>query len=178
MSATTVHGILGSETHNSFYGNVNELIWGSAAFAILFILFLWKGVPAVKKAAAARQQRIAGEIAQAEAARAEADAELAALLASLGNAEADAGAILAEARARAATVKADLIARAEAEIAETKQRARLEIEASKQQSLADLQAEVAAMTIAATQAVVHDNLTDAVKSDLVEQFITQLGAAR
>lgn len=197
MSATTVQVIFGAEAegtateatteteaheghegHNSFYGNKDELIWGSVAFLILFVLFLWKGVPAVKKAAAARQQRITDEIAAAEAVKAEAEAELAELRASLGNAEADAAAIVADARTRAETVKADLIARAESDIAEAKQRARIEIEASKQQAFADLQAEVAAMTLTATQAVVNENLTDAVKSDLVEQFITQLGAAR
>ena len=197
MSATTVQVIFGAEAegtateatteteaheghegHTSFYGNKDELIWGSVAFLILFVLFLWKGVPAVKKAAAARQQRITDEIAAAEAVKAEAEAELAALRASLGNAEADAAAIVADARTRAETVKADLIARAESDIAEAKQRARIEIEASKQQAFADLQAEVAAMTLTATQAVVNENLTDAVKSDLVEQFITQLGAAR
>lgn len=174
----TYLSILASESHNSFYGNKNELIWGSASFLILFVLFLWKGVPAVKKAAAARQQRIADEIAQAEAAKADAERELAALKASLGNASADAEAIVAEARTRAETVKADLMARAEVEVGEAKQRARIEIEASKSQAFADLQAEVAAMTLTATQAVVTENLTDAVKADLVEQFISQLGATR
>ena len=174
----TYLSILASESHNSFYGDKNELIWGTASFLILFVLFLWKGVPAVKGAAAKRQQRIADEIAQGEAAKADAERELATLKASLGNASADAEAIVAEARTRAETVKADLLARAETEVTESKQRARIEIEASKQQAFADLQAEVAAMTLTATQAVVTENLTDAVKADLVEQFISQLGATR
>lgn len=174
----TYLSILASESHNSFYGNKNELIWGTASFLILFVLFILKGVPVIKKAAAARQARLADEIAQAEAGKAEAERELAALQASLGNASADAEAIVTEARTRAETVKADLMTRAEAEVAESKQRARIEIEASKHQAFADLQAEVAAMTLTATQAVVTENLTDAVKADLVEQFITQLGATR
>ena len=172
-TATEEHG-----SHNSFYGNKNELIWGSAAFLILLGLFIWKGVPAVKKMAAARSQRIADEIASAEGAKADADHELAALKASLGNASVDADAIIAEARIRAETVKADLVARAVDEVDASKQRARIEIEASKQQAFADLQAEVASMTLTATHALVNATLTDAVQTDLVEQFITQLGANR
>jgi F-type H+-transporting ATPase subunit b len=164
--------------HNSFYGNRDELIWGTAAFLILFVLFIWKGVPAVKKAAAARTQRIADEIAAGEANKAAAERELATLKASLGNAAVDAEAILAEARTRTETVKVDLLARVEADVEASKQRTRIEIEASRQQAFADLQAEVAAMTVTATNAVVNENLTDAVKSDLIEQFITQLGATR
>jgi F-type H+-transporting ATPase subunit b len=164
------------EAHNSFYGNKDELIWGTAAFLILFALFIWKGVPVIKKVAAARTQRISDEITAAEAGKAEAEAELSVLQASLGNAAVDAEAIVAEARTRADTVKADLLARVEADVDASKQRTRIEIEASKQQAFADLQAEVAAMTVTATNAVVTENLTDAVKADLIEQFITQLGA--
>lgn len=171
--------ILASEaSHNSFYGNKNELIWGTASFLILFVLFIWKGVPVVKKAAAARAQRISDEIADAEANKADAEAELKTLKSSLGNAAADAEAIVAEAVTRVEAVKVDLLARVEADVEASKQRARIEIEASKQQAFADLQAEVAAMTVTATNAVVNENLTDAVKSDLIEQFITQLGATR
>jgi len=178
MSAASIRIVLAAEGHHSFYGNKNELIWGTASFLIIFGLFLWKGLPLVKKVAAARSQRIADEIAAAEAAKADAQRELAALQASLGNADVDAAAIVAEARTRADTVKVDLRARAEAEVEESKQRARIELEASRQQAFADLQAEVAAMTVTATQAVVNENLTDAVRNDLVEQFISQLGATR
>ena len=133
--------------HNSFYGNKDELIWGTASFLIILVLFIWKGVPAVKKMAAARTQRIADEIAAGEANKAGAEAELASLKASLGNAAADAEAIIAEARSRVDTVKVDLLARVEADVEASKQRTRIEIEASKQQAFADLQAEVAAMTV-------------------------------
>ncbi len=165
-------------SHNSFYGDKNELYWGTAAFLILLVLFIRKGVPVVKKAATDRSQRIADEISAGEAAKAGAESDLATLEASLGNSAADAEAIVAEARTRAATVKADLMARADVDVDASTQRARIEIEASRQQAFADLQAEVAAMTITATHAVVHENLTAAVQADLIEQFISQLGATR
>lgn len=178
MSDVTLRVVFaaGDAHHNAFYGNKNEVIWGSSAFLIIFALFLWKGIPAIKKASAARTQRISDEIKGAEVAKAEAEAELATLKASLGNAESDAAAIVSEAQGRVEVVKADLIARAESDVEASKQRAHIEIEASRTQAFADLQAEVAAMTVTATNAVVHDNLTDDVRNDLVEQFITQLGS--
>jgi F-type H+-transporting ATPase subunit b len=191
MSATTLGILLAAETttetgttvehhgsHNSFYGDKNELYWGTASFLIILAIFIWKGVPAIKKAAAGRIQRISAEISDAEAGKASAESELQTLKASLGNAATDAEAIMADARSRAHVVKADLIARSEADIEAGKLRARVEVEASKQQAFADLQAQVAAMTVTATQAVVHENLTAAVQVDLIEQFITQLGASR
>ncbi len=197
MSATTIHvlfaqtqsGASGETTagttteataksHNSFYGDKNELYWGTAAFLILFALFIWKGVPLVKKAAAKRIQRITDEIAVAENGRAAAERELTTLKANLGNASVDAEAIIAEAHTRADVVKADLTARAAADVDASTQRARIEIEASKHQAFADLQAEVATMTLTATHAVVQENLTSDVQSDLIEQFITQLGAQK
>ena len=197
MSATTIHllfaqtesGASGETTaqtateatvksHNSFYGDKNELYWGTAAFLILFALFIWKGVPIVKKAAAKRTQRITDEIALGENDKADAERELATLKANLGNASVDAEAIIAEARTRADVVKADLMARAATDVDASTQRARIEIEASKHQAFADLQAEVATMTLTATHAVVQDNLTSDVQSDLIEQFIAQLAAQK
>ncbi len=182
MSAHSIGIILAAVgengSHNSFYGDKNELYWGTAAFLVLFVLFIRKGLPVVKKAAKDRSQRIADEISAGEAAKAGAERDLATLQASLGNSAADAAAIVAEARTRAATVKADLMARADVDVDAAKQRARIEIEASRQQAFADLQAEVAAMTITATHAVVNENLTAAVQADLIEQFISQLGATR
>ena len=125
--------------NNFFYGDINEVIWGSVAFLIVFALFLWKGLPAVKKAdeeaagrASPRRSTPAGRR------KADEEAELARLRASLGNADEEAARILAEARERAVVVKADLKRRAETDIQESVQRARIEIEASKQQALADL----------------------------------------
>lgn len=182
-TAETESGEQATETHsehknNFFYGDINEVIWGSVAFGIIFVLFLRKGLAPIKRAMAKRTKKIEDQIASAEAAKAAADADVAALRRDLGNADVEAQRIVADARERAAHVRADLIARAESEIEETKTRAGIEIEASKGQALADLRAEVVAMTITATEAVVTQSLTDEVKADLVDRYIQQVGAGR
>jgi F-type H+-transporting ATPase subunit b len=158
--------------------DINEFWWGLAAFIGIMSLLIWKVLPIAKKGLAGRSEKIAAQLDQAAAQKQSADAEVAALKASLSNADEESARIVADARRRADQMQADLKAKADADVAEAKQRTHIEIEASKQQAFADLQAEVAAMTFTATQAVVTENLTDAVKTDLIEQFITQLGAAR
>ena len=46
-----------SHANNFFYGDINEVIWGSVAFGIIFVLFLWKGVAPIKRAMAKRSAR-------------------------------------------------------------------------------------------------------------------------
>jgi F-type H+-transporting ATPase subunit b len=171
------HAEEGHHENNFFYGDINEVIWGSVAFAIILAVFLWKGVPAVKKVMLKQQEAIAAKIAAAEATKAQEEAELARLTASLGNADEEAARIVADARERAEVVEADLKRRAEVEIQETLQRTRIEIEASKHQALADLREEIAAMTVTATEAILKDMLNDSVRSSLVDHYIDQVGAA-
>jgi F-type H+-transporting ATPase subunit b len=161
-----------------FVGDWNEFWWGTIAFLIVVGLFAWKGLPAIKAAYAKRTQRISDEIASAEAKKAAADKELAALRASLGDAGEESKRIVADARQTAAQIKADLIARAESDAAEQKQRAKIEIEASKGQSLADLKAEISRLTVAATEEIVQSALTEKTKVDLVEQYIRALEGSR
>jgi F-type H+-transporting ATPase subunit b len=179
MSSTPGYTLLlAAEEHhenNFFYSDINEVIWGSLAFAIIFALFLWKGVPAIKKAMAKRSERITNEIAAAEAAREAADAELVSLRSSLSNVGDEARTIIADANELAEVVKRDLMARADNDVRETVQRARVEIESSKTQALADLREEVVRMTVQATEAVLAENLTPRLQSSLVDRYIDQVG---
>ena len=180
MNAFASIVLLGAEEHhenNFFYGDINEVIWGSIAFLIIFAVFLWKGLPAIKKIMKAQQEAMTLRIEAAEATRAQEEAQLAELTSSLGNADAEAAQIVAEARDRAEVVKADLIRRAEADVQEGLQRARIEIESSKTQALADLREEIAAMTVTATEAILDDALDDTVRSLLVDRYIDQVGAS-
>lgn len=172
--------ILAAEEHEEngwlLPADINEVIWGSIAFAIVLGLFLWKGLPLVKRAMQGRSERIAAELAAAEQARKDAEAELAAVRADLANADVEAERIVADAKARAEQLKADLIARAEAEVAEAAQRARIEIEASKEHALADLRAEIAARALRAAEAVVSANLDQSTHSQLIDRYIEQVGS--
>jgi F-type H+-transporting ATPase subunit b len=181
-TAAEGEGSEGGEAHaehhenNFFYGDINEVIWGSVAFAIIFVIFLWKGVPAIKKVMKKQQEALAAKIAAGEATKAAEEAQLTQLRADLGNSADEAARIVAEARERAEVVKADLKRRAEEDIREAVQRAHIEIESSKTQALADLREEITSMTVIATEAILEDSLDDTVKSLLVDRYIDQVGA--
>ncbi|MEZ5245284.1 MAG: hypothetical protein R2707_09325 [Acidimicrobiales bacterium] len=170
-------GILAAEGPNGNFipGDINEFYWGSAAFGIIFLIFLWKGVPAISKLMKGRTVRIEEEIAAAAAEKAAAEDQLATLSGQLGNADAEAAKIIADARAQATKLEADLLARAEADVAEAKERSRLEIEAQREQALTDLRAAVAEQARIAADAVVRQNLGDAAtQSALIDDYISQL----
>ena len=170
-------GILASEAPNGNFipGDPNELYWGSIAFGIIFVIFLWKGVPAISGAMKGRTARIEGEIAAAAAEKAAAEAELATLAGQLGDAGSEAAKIVADAREQATKLEADLLARADAEVAEAKTRSRIEIQAQRDQALADLRAAVADQARVAADAVVRQNLDDATtQSALIDDYISQL----
>lgn len=156
-------------------GDINEFWWGLASFGIIFLVFLWKGVPAIKTMMQARTARIEDELAAAKAAKAEAEAELSTLSGQLGDADAEAAKIIADARDQASRLEADLVAKAEADVAEAKERSRIEIAAQRDQALADLRAAVADQARTAADAVVRSNLDDAAtQSALIDDYISQL----
>lgn len=169
--------ILAAEGPNGNFipSDINELYWGSVAFGIILVIFLWKGVPAIKAAMQARTARIEDELAAAKAAKADAEAELATLSGQLGDADAEAAKIIAEAREQAAKLETDLAAKAESDIADTKERSTIEIQAQRDQALSDLRAAVAEQARAAADAVVRSNLDDAsTQSALIDDYISQL----
>ncbi len=89
----------------------NELIWGSAAFLVLFG-FMWKfGLPAVRTMMKTREDGIRSDLERAESAKGEAEDLLVEYRAQLADARDEAGRIIEEARAAADSMRRDLIAR-------------------------------------------------------------------
>ena len=171
--------VLASEEPNGYFipGDPNEFWWGLAAFSIIFAVFVWKGVPAISRIMKARTVGIEEELESARSERASAEAETTTLTSQLGDAGADAAAIVADARSQAERVEADLVARAEVEVTEAKERARIEIQAQRDQALADLRAAMAGQAQTAADAVVRDNIADAdTQRNLIDDYITQVAA--
>ncbi len=156
--------------------DVNEFYWASLAFLVVLAVGLWKGVGPFKAAMAARSQRIEDELSAADNAQAEADARREAQLAKLGDADAEAQQIVAEARTRAASMKTEMIAKAESDVAASKAKAMEDINAGKGQALSDIRSEVATSAANAAEAVVTDNLDEARLSSLIENYITEVGS--
>jgi len=154
--------LLASEKPNGFLlsSDLNEVIWGSIAFFIVLGLLIKFGGPAVKNGLTGRTERLAKELDDAAAAKAEAQRQR----------------ILDEAATTAASLKAQLQAKADTDAAELVARATADVEASKGQALADLQADAASLALGAAEAVVNRNLDAATQTDLIESYISQVGA--
>jgi len=155
---------------------VNEIIWGGAAFLVLFGLMAWKLFPAVKDGMDARADKILDDLAAADKAKADALAEQATYTAKLGDAKAEAAQIVDDAREQANLVRADLQSRAEADIAETRRQAAAEVETTKAQAINDLRGEVSDIALGAAELVIGTQLDRAAHASLIDDYIDQVGS--
>lgn len=172
--------ILAAEGPNGQFipGDVNEFWWGLGAFSVVVILAVWKGGPALRAAMRKRTETVAEELSAAEGERAEAEAEVAALRERLADADAERERILVEGRETAERVKAELLAAATAEVADLRARGEADLVTMRENAAADLRALAADQAVRAAEAVVRDNLDEAAQRQLVESYITQVGAQR
>lgn len=157
--------------------DVKEFYYAGAAFLIVAALMAWKLTPVIKKALTDKGTAVAAELEAADAAQAAADAEVAALKAKLGDAGADARALVASAHDQAAKLKQDSGAKADADAASIRARAAADVEGMRAQVAADIQAEVSAKALAVAEEVAVANLDDATQNQLIESYIDQVGAS-
>jgi F-type H+-transporting ATPase subunit b len=154
----------------------SELVWGSISFAILLVLF-WKfGFPAVQKAMKTREDRIRGDLEQAEGAKSEAEGVLTQYRAQLADARAESGRIIDEARQAADGVRRDLIARAEADAAEIRTRAQEDARLAGDRAMADLRGRVSNLSIELAEKIVERNLDHDTQLALIDNYIDSVGS--
>ena len=165
------------EAHNPWLPETREIVWGSAAFVIILAGLIKYAWPAIKKSLQARTDRIAKDIADAEGAKAEAERRAAEIRAAKGDIEAERERLLAEATEAAERVRVEGRARIDAEIAELEIRAGVEIAGAGGRVVAELQSQVASLSMAAIERVVATELDEATQVDLVESFIARVGAS-
>ncbi len=167
---------LAEEENNPILPATNEIFWGATAFAILFAVLLWKGVPLVRTAMKARTDQIQSDLDAAETAKQEAQVEKEKYLASLGDARSEANAIIDEAREQAEALKADRMAALESELAERRAGAMADIEIAKAQATADLQAQITQIALGAAETVVEHSLNNETNTRLIESYISQVAS--
>ena len=152
----------------------NELIAGVIAFAIVFF-FVWRwAVPAINRSIEQRQAAIAGQIAEAEKAKVEAESLLADYKAQLAEAKTHGNEIIEESRGVAEQMKSDIITRAEGEADDILARAREEAAAEKSRALADARAQVGEISVDLAGRIVGDSLDGEAHRELVERYLADL----
>lgn len=155
----------------------NELVWGSLAFVVLFIV-MWKfAYPGVTKMMNARTERIRNNLDDAERVKTEAQTILEEYQRQLTDAKSEANRIIEEARQTADSLRRDLMTRAESEVVELRQRSQEDIQAAQDRALAELRARVAEIAIGAAEVVVKKSLDRQTNLQLVEEYINSVATA-
>jgi F-type H+-transporting ATPase subunit b len=165
-------------TNNAYVPGTSEIVWGGLASVAVIGLLVWKAGPAAKKFFAARTERIQKELDGAAADQAAAAAEAAGIRQAKGDIAAERSRIMAEAAAQAETIIADGRTRLVAEVAELEARSASDIEAARGRVGDELRAEISRLSSAAVDHVVSGSLDDATHQELIENFISRVGAAK
>lgn len=164
------------ESPNPILPATDEIIWGGAAFLILFGFMWWKGFPAVQRAMQARSDKIAADLDAAEQAKTEATTVLADHENQLAGAKAEAAQIVEDARTQADLVAAEIQARANEEVAQMRARAAADIESARSQAVSDLRGVVADIAVGAAERVIKSNLDVDTQRALVDAYIDEVAS--
>jgi len=154
----------------NFYG----ALWVVIIFLVLLAVLYptaWKNVLAGLKA---REQKIRGDIAEAEAARAKAEATLREYNTQLASAEARVRDMINGASADAQRIAAQIRAQGEQEAQEAKERATREIEAAKKQAIDEIYEQTAVLATSVAEKILRRNLNPNDQKDLVTRSLDQV----
>jgi len=169
----------GEEEGGSFLvtPDIGLMIWTLLVFGLTMLL-LWKlAFPRIRAALDRRQQAIEESIDAAERTREEADKLLAEYRERLTAARHQADEIVARARKSGEQQEADSVASGKARREELLEQARKDIETETRRAIQEIRAEVADLTIMATEKVTRKTLTDDDQRRLVEEAVAELDFA-
>lgn len=165
-------------THSPILPETAEIIFGGLASVLIFVLLAKFAGPQIKKAMAARTARIQKQLDDAKADRESAAKEATDIRQAKGDISAERNRIMADAETQAASVLTEGRARLATELAELEAKAQTEIAASANRVGDELRAEVARLSVAAVDHVVTGSLDAATHQELIENFISRVGAGR
>lgn len=165
-------------TPNPLLPAAYDIVWSAVCFVVILLVF-WKVVlPKVTTMLDERTAVIEGGIAKAEAAQAEASAQLEKYNEMLAEARAEAGKIREQARLDGTKILSELKEQAAAEAARITSNASAQIEAERQSALVSLRNEVGTLALDLASGVIGQSLSDDKKaSALVDSFLADLEAS-
>jgi F-type H+-transporting ATPase subunit b len=168
----------GIVTHHPLLPEDYELLFFGIAFAVIAFALVKFALPALKKGMRARTDRIQKELDEAARATADAQAEAARIRQAKGDINAERARLLAEADMQAAAVLEEGRARLRQELTEVEARGRADITAARGRAGAELRAEIARLSSAAIDHVVHGAIDGVTHQQLIEAFIARVGASQ
>ena len=156
---------------------VGVMIWTLIVFG-LTLFILWKvAFPRIAEALDKRQKMIEDSIDSAERTKREADALLAEYRERLSDARGQADEIVARARRTAEAAENETLAEARTKREEMMEQTRRDIEAETRRAIQQIRAEVADLTVLATEKVTRKTLDSADQKRLVDEALAELDFA-
>ena len=164
----------GAEEHNPILPEADELIFGSLAFLLVFVVLARYAFPRLNKGLKDRQDKIRGDLEKAEEARNEAESSLRRYEQQLQEARAEAGQIAEEARRTAEQMRRDTLAKAEDESRQIVARAQEEIRAERDRAMQELRRTLAEASVDLASRVVGESLDRDRQIRLVDEYIDEV----
>jgi F-type H+-transporting ATPase subunit b len=152
----------------------NELIAGIIAFAVVFFFIRRYAVPAINRMLEQRQAAVAGQIQDAEKAKAEAESLLADYRGQLAEARAEGNKIIEEARQSAEQMRADIVAKAEADAEQIRARAREEASNEMARALTEAKSQVGDISVDLAGRIVGESLDAKAHQALIDRYLADL----
>ncbi len=166
------------EAPNPILPAVDEMVWGTLAFLVVFFGIAKFGYPAIQKGMDDRTARIAGDLDAADKAKVDAETVRNEYESRLADAKNEASRIIEEARQAADGLRRDLIARAEAEAEELRRRNAEAVAGERGRVMAEMQGQVASLAIELAEKVVEASLDREANLQLIENYINSVGQQR
>ena len=157
--------------------NVGLMIWTLLVFGVSMWLLSRYAFPRISEALDRRQRAIEESIDASERTRREADALLEEYRERLAEARGQADEIVSRARRTGENAQSEILAEARAKREEMMEQTRREIEAETRRAIQQIRAEVADLTVLATEKVTRKSLDDADHRRLVDDALAELDFA-
>jgi F-type H+-transporting ATPase subunit b len=162
-------------TLGSVYPNPAN-IWPTwLAFGILFFLLYKFAMPAILGMVDARAARIAESLEKAEETKVEAERMLQDYKQQMAEARGEAAKVIEQGRKVAETMKEEIVAKANEEAATIVAKAHEAMEAERKAAAAELQGQVAGLSVAVASKLIGEKLTEADHAKLIEKYFAEVG---
>jgi F-type H+-transporting ATPase subunit b len=154
----------------------SELVVSLVSFAVLFVI-LWKfALPPITKMLDDRAAKIQDSLEKAEQTRVDAERLLDEYKEQLAEARQEANRVIEQGRKIAETMKDEIVAKANEEREALLVRAREEIQSEKRTALAELQAQVADLSVAVAGRIIGASLSATDHKALIEKYVAEVGS--
>ncbi len=162
------------EEHNPILPEGDELIFGTLAFLLVFVVLARYAFPRLNQGLKDRTEKIQGDLESAEEARQEAEQRLSRYEEQLQEARAEAGKIIEEGRKTADSMRKDLVAKAEEDSRQIVSRAQEEIRGERDRAVQELRHQLAEWSVEIASKVVGESLDRDRQLELVDGYINEV----